>query len=292
MGQCRGALEADTLGAEFIVANQTIDFNADIGEGYGVWPGPNQIWRAELERGGPLDSGDPPLAAERIMRLVSSINLACGFHAGDPYLIKRYVAAARAAGCRVGAHPSYPDKAGFGLRYMDIGKAELRAIVEYQLGALDGFLRMEDMTLSHVKCHGALYNRAGHDLEVASAIAEAVGAYKQGLALFGLPYSCLEEAAARAGVPFVREAFSDRAYHDHGALVDRRRADAMVLEPQAVADRVVRMATEGVVRSIEGSDVKLEPGTICFHADTPPVLAFLEAARKGLEERGVSIGRP
>jgi len=268
----------------------TIDFNADIGEGYGVWASPNQIWRADLERGGPIDSSDPPLEAERIMRLVSSINLACGFHAGDPYLIKRYVLAAKAAGCRVGAHPSYPDRAGFGLRYMDIAKDELKAIIQYQLGALDGFLRIEGMTLSHVKCHGALYNRAGRDQQVAEALAEAVAEYREGLPLYGFPFSAMEEAAKRVGVPFVREAFSDRAYHDNGALVDRRRADSMVVEPQAVVDRVVRMATEGVVRSVEGKDVALNPGSICFHADTPPAVAFLEGSRDRLGERGINVG--
>lgn len=267
-----------------------IDFNADIGEGYGVWPAPNQIWRADLERGGSIDCGDAPLAVERIMRLVSSVNLACGFHAGDPYLIKRYVAAAKNAGCRIGAHPSYPDRSGFGLRYMDIGKDELKAIVQYQLGALDGFLRMEGMAISHVKCHGALYNRCGHDAQVASAVAEAVAEYRQGLPLYGLPFSCMEDAAKQMGVPFVREAFSDRAYHDNGALVDRRRPDAMVTEPVAVSERVVRMGVHGSVRSVEGNDVVLEPGSICFHADTPQVMGFLEASHRKLQEHGVSVG--
>ncbi|MBJ3776029.1 5-oxoprolinase subunit PxpA [Acuticoccus mangrovi] len=269
---------------------QTIDFNADIGEGYGVWAGPNQIWRADLERGGPIDSIDPPTAVERIMRMVSSVNLACGFHAGDPYLIKRYVAAAKAAGCRVGAHPSYPDLAGFGLRFMDMGDDELKAVIQYQMGALDGFLRMEGMTLSHVKCHGALYNRAGQDERIATTLAEAVAEYREGLPLYGLPFSAMEAAAERVGVPFVREAFSDRAYHANGALVDRRRTDAMVLAPEAVVDRVTRMAAEGVVRSIEGDDVRLDPGTICFHADTPPVLAFLAGARDGIAALGMTIG--
>ena len=271
---------------------RTIDFNADIGEGYGVWASPNQIWRADLERGGSIDSMDPPVQAERIMRLVSSINLACGFHAGDPYLIKRYVAAAKAAGCRVGAHPSYPDRAGFGLRYMDIARDELKAIIQYQIGALDALLRMEGMTLSHVKCHGALYNRAGRDKQIAEALVEAVAEYREGLPLYGFPFSIMEETAQRIGVPFVREAFSDRAYHDNGMLVDRRRADSMIVDPAAVVERVIRMATEGVVRSVEGKDVALQPSSICFHADTPPAIAFLEGARNQLQALGVQIGQP
>ncbi|QAA94650.1 hypothetical protein CKA81_12985 [Pollutimonas thiosulfatoxidans] len=268
---------------------KSIDFNADIGEGYGVWPAPNQIWRADLERGGSIDSVDAPLSVERIMALVSSVNLACGFHAGDPYLIKRYVATAKKAGCRVGAHPSYPDRSGFGLRYMDVSKDELKAIIQYQLGALDGFLRMEGMAVSHVKCHGALYNRSGHDTVVAAAVAEAVAEYRDGLPLYGLPFSCMEEAAKKAGVPFVREAFSDRAYHDNGALVDRRRVDAMVTEPESVSERVKQMGVQGTVRSVEGNDVVLQPGTICFHADTPRVLHFLEEAHRKLQEHNVHI---
>jgi UPF0271 protein len=268
---------------------RSIDFNADIGEGYGVWASPNQMWRADLERGGPIESADPPLPASLVMQLVSSVNLACGFHAGDPYLIKRYVQAAKEAGCRVGAHPSYPDRAGFGLRFMDIGGEELKANVQYQIGALDGFLKMEGMTLAHVKCHGALYNVSSKDDKVARALAEAIAEYRPGLPLFGQGGSCIEQAAASAGVPFVREAFSDRAYHADGALVDRRRIDAMVVEPALVVERVARMATEGVVQSIEGSDVVLAPGTICFHADTPGVIAFLQAARSRLDTLGIRV---
>ena len=271
-------------------SRRSIDFNADIGEGYGVWASPNQMWRADLERGGPINSPDPALPAGQVMRLVSSVNLACGFHAGDPYLIKRYVRAAKEAGCRVGAHPSYPDRAGFGLRFMDIGGDELKAEIQYQIGALDGFLRMEDMALSHVKCHGALYNVASRDDKIARTLAEAIAEYQPGLPLFGQGGSCMEAAAAAVGVPFVREAFSDRAYHANGALVDRRRPDAMVVDPAQVVDRVARMATDGVVRSIEGTDVTLDPGTLCFHADTPGVIAFLEGARSRLDALGIDIG--
>lgn len=270
-------------------SRRSIDFNADIGEGYGVWASPNQMWRADLERGGPIESTDPPLPASQVMRLVSSVNLACGFHAGDPYLIKRYVQAAKSAGCRVGAHPSYPDRAGFGLRYMDIGGEELKANIQYQIAALDGFLKMEDMALSHVKCHGALYNVASRDDKIARALAEAIAEYRPGLPLFGQGGSCMEQAASAAGVPFVREAFSDRAYHANGALVDRRRPDAMILAPDQVVERVARMATDGVVLSVEGSDVTLDPGTICFHADTPGVIAFLEGARSRLETLGIQV---
>ncbi len=269
-----------------------IEFNADLGEGFGVWAAPTQIWRADLERGGSLDAPDGPQPSIlRVMQLVSSVNLACGFHGGDPYLMKHYVAAAKAAGCAIGAHPSYPDLAGFGLRYMDMSSGEIQAMVQYQLGALEGFLRMEDLKLNHVKCHGALYNRSVKDQVVADALVEAVARYRSDLPLYGFPYSCVEHAAKRKGLPFVREAFSDRAYHQDGTLVDRRRTDAMITEPAPVVERVVGMVETGKVRSVESSDVTLDPGTICFHADTPAVIAFLEGCHAALKERGVSVRR-
>jgi UPF0271 protein len=266
-----------------------IEFNADVGEGLGVWPAPMQVWRFDLDRDGPIDpeaSGSPVV---NVMRLVSTVNLACGFHAGDPYLIKRYVAAAKAAGCTIGAHPSYPDVAGFGLRYMDLSPAEIQAVVQYQLGALDGFLRMEGMTLHHVKCHGALYNRAVKDEIVANALAEAVAAYRGNLPLYGFPFSCMEEAAKRVGIPFVRESFSDRAYHADGQLVDRRRSDSMIFDPTAVAERVVEMAGSGTVNTVEGERITLAPGSICFHADTPNILRFLSESHAKLKKAGIGI---
>lgn len=268
-----------------------IEFNADMGEGLGVWPAPMQVWRCDLERDGTIDpaAGAPPTSLVEVLRRVSTVNLACGFHAGDPYLIKRYVAAAKATGCTIGAHPSYPDLAGFGLRYMDLAPAELQAVVQYQLGALDGLLGIEGMVLHHVKCHGALYNHAVKDDVVATALVEAVAEYRADLPLYGFPDSCMEHAANRIGLPFVREAFSDRAYHSNGTLVDRRRRDAMVLEAGAVGARVLEMATSGTVATLEGERLILNPETICFHADTPDVLGFLAASIKVLEHAGIAV---
>ena len=268
-----------------------IDFNADIGEGLGVWPAPMQVWRADLERGGPVMPQANPIVPDldRLLRKLSTVNLACGFHAGDPYLIKRYVAAAKAAGCTIGAHPAYPDLAGFGLRHMDLSPDEVQAVVQYQLGALDGFLKMEGMELHHVKCHGALYNRAAEDQAVADPLAEAVAAYRADLPIYGLPGSCLEHAAARVGIPFIAEAFSDRAYHADGRLVDRRRTDAMVLDPQSVAERVLGMVRSGTVVPVDGAPVFVGPRTICFHADTPGVVDFLHHSRHLLQDAGIRI---
>lgn len=270
---------------------EEIEFNADMGEGLGVWPAPMQVWRFDLDRNGPIDpdvDGSLP-SLDRILRMVSTVNLACGFHAGDPYLIKRYVSAAKAAGCTIGAHPSYPDLAGFGLRYMDLTPGEIQAVVQYQLGALDGFLKMEGMTLHHVKCHGALYNRAVKDDVVANALAEAVATYRSDLPLYGFPGSCMEDAAARAGIPFVREAFSDRAYHEDGSLVDRRRSNSMIFNPESVAERVLEMAQLGTVATVDGGRISLTPRTICFHADTPKVMDFLAKSHAALEKEGICV---
>jgi UPF0271 protein len=271
--------------------SKEIEFNADMGEGLGVWAAPMQVWRFDLDRDGPIDPdvGEGLPSLDRILRMVSTVNLACGFHAGDPYLIKRYVAAAKAAGCTIGAHPSYPDLAGFGLRYMDLTPGEIVAVVQYQLGALDGFLRMESIALHHVKCHGALYNRAVKDKVVANALAEAVAAYRSDLPLYGFPNSCMEDAANKVGIPFVREAFADRAYHADGSLVDRRRADSMILKADAVAERVAEMAHAGTVATVDGDRIALGPQTICFHADTPGVMDFLTKSHAALKHEGVPV---
>jgi UPF0271 protein len=269
---------------------ETLDLSADIGEGYGVYPAPMQLWRAEMHRGGeivPSEVEFPP--PRRIMNLVSSVSLACGFHGGDPLLIKEYVEVAAETVCSVGAHPSFPDRAGFGNRYMEIPSRELKAIIQYQLGAVAGFLAIRGQPLHHVKCHGALYNRSMVDETLANIVAEAVAEYDASLPLYGLPDSALEAVTGRLELPFWREAFADRAYHEDGSLVDRNRDDAMVLDPHQVAERVVRMAKEGVVLSLEGPEVHVIPRTICFHPDTPGMMTMLERTRRLLTECGVIL---
>jgi UPF0271 protein len=269
---------------------ETLDLSADIGEGYSVYPGPMQLWRAEMHRGGeivPSEVEFPP--PRRIMNLVSSVSLACGFHGGDPLLIKKYVEVAAETGCSVGAHPSFPDRAGFGNRYMEIPSRELKAIIQYQLGAVAGFLAIRGLPLHHVKCHGALYNRSMVDETLANIVAEAVAEYDTSLPLYGLPDSALEAVTGRLELPFWREAFADRAYHEDGSLVDRSRDDAMVLDRHQVAERVARMAKEGVVLSVEGPEVHVIPRTICFHPDTPGMMTMLERTRRLLTEHGVIL---
>jgi 5-oxoprolinase (ATP-hydrolysing) subunit A len=271
---------------------KTLDLSADIGEGYGVYPAPMQPWRAKMQRGGEIVPSvvDFP-SPRRIMNLVSSVSLACGFHGGDPLLIKEYIEVAAQTGCGVGAHPSFPDRAGFGNRYMEIPGRELKAIIQYQLGAVAGFLAIRRLPLHHVKCHGALYNHSMVDEALAQIVAEAVGEYDASLPLYGLTDSALEHVTGRLGLPFWREGFADRAYHEGGSLVDRKRDDAMVLDPHQVAERVTRMVKEGVVWSVEGAEVHVIPKTICFHPDTPGMIQMLEKARRLLTERGVMVDK-
>ena len=269
---------------------ETLDLSADIGEGYGVYPAPMQLWRAKMQRGGEIVPSKVEFPPPRwIMNLVSSVSLACGFHGGDPLLINEYVEVAAETGCCVGAHPSFPDRAGFGNRYMEIPSRELKAIIQYQLGAVAGFLAIRGLPLHHVKCHGALYNRSMVEEALANIVAEAVAEYDASLPLYGLPDSALEAVAGRLELPFWREAFADRAYHEDGSLVDRNRDDAMVLDPHQVAKRVARMAKEGVVLSVDGPDVHVNPRTICFHPDTPGMMTMLERTRRLLTEHGIIL---
>src|SRR5918994_3598578 len=172
---------------------ETLDLSADMGEGYGVYPAPMQLWRADMQRGGEIVPSVVDLPSpRRVMELVSSISLACGFHGGDPLLIKEYVDVAAQTACGVGAHPSFPDRAGFGNRYMEIPARELKAIIQYQLGAVAGLLATQGLSLHHVKCHGSLYNRSMIDESLAVSVAEAVAEYDASLPLYGLPDSALE----------------------------------------------------------------------------------------------------
>jgi UPF0271 protein len=172
---------------------------------------------------------------------------------------------------------------------MEVPARELKAIIQYQLGAVAGFLAIRELPLHHVKCHGALYNRSMVDEALAETVAEATAEYDASLPLYGLPDSALEDAAGRLGLPFWREGFADRAYHEDGSLVDRNRDDALVLDPHQVAERVARMAKEGSVLSVEGSEVHMALRTICFHPDTLGMMPMLEKARQLLTEARVRV---
>jgi UPF0271 protein len=245
-----------------------IDLNADLGEGFGVW-----------------ELGDD----EALLDVVSSANVACGFHAGDPLIMRRVCAAAAERGVSIGAQVSYRDLAGFGRRRMDVPHDELAADVMYQLGALDACARAAGSRVRYVKPHGALYNTAADELEQAVAIAAAIAAVDPALALLGLPDSQLQVAAAAHGLTFVAEAFADRGYLATGRLVPRGEDGALLTDPDAVAARAVEFATGGTVRAVDGSVVAVAPQSLCVHGDTPGAVVIARAVHTALSAAGVDV---
>lgn len=245
-----------------------IDLNADVGESLGAWR-----------------IGED----ERLIPLVSSVNVACGFHAGDPLVIERTVALAVAAGVAVGAHPGYPDVAGFGRRDLDMAAEELEAAVLYQVGAVAAFAAAAGTPLRHVKPHGALYNRAAHDPSAAAAIAAAVRRAGRDLILVGLAGSALLDAGRSAGLRVAAEAFADRVYESDGRLRSRRFDDALLSDPEAAARQAVAIARDGRVATVDGSIIEVQADTICVHGDEPGAAERAAAVRAALEAAGISI---
>ncbi|MFE6828816.1 LamB/YcsF family protein [Streptomyces sp. NPDC057690] len=251
-----------------MTATTAIDLNADLGEGFGRW---------EL-------TDD-----ERLLSVVSSANVACGFHAGDAVTMRRVCDLAAERGVTIGAQVSYRDLAGFGRRAMDVPPAELAAEVAYQIGALEVFARAAGARVAYVKPHGALYNRVVHDEEQAGAVVDGVLLVGAALPVLGLPGSRLLERALGAGLPAVPEAFADRAYTEEGTLVPRGRAGAVVTDPDAVVERSVRLARLGQVTSHAGSSIEVHARSLCLHGDTPGAVELARRVRRGLEESGVRV---
>jgi 5-oxoprolinase (ATP-hydrolysing) subunit A len=245
-----------------------VDLNSDLGEGYGRWA-----------------LGDDAA----LLEVVTSANVACGFHAGDPATIDRTVRTAVEHGVRVGAQVSYPDLAGFGRREMDVAPDDLTADVLYQLGALEAFARAAGSRVRYVKPHGALYNRIARDPVQAAAVVEAIRRYDPSLPLLTLPGSAAMEAAREAGVAAVAEGFADRAYTAEGRLVSRREPGAVLHDPDRVAARAVRMATEHRVESADGGQVEVQVRSLCVHGDTPGAVDLARRVRAALEEAGVTL---
>ena len=245
-----------------------MDLNSDLGEGYGRWA-----------------LGDDAAMLE----VVTSANVACGFHAGDPATIERTVGTAVEHGVAVGAQVSYPDLAGFGRREIDVAPGDLTADVLYQLGALEAFAKAAGSRVRYVKPHGALYNRIVRDPVQAAAVVEAIRRYDPALPLLTLPGSAAMEAAREAGVPTVAEGFADRAYTGEGRLVSRREPGAVLHDPERVATRAVIMATEGRVETIDGGQVEVEVRSLCVHGDTPGAVDLARAVRAALEDAGVAL---
>ena len=245
-----------------------MDLNSDLGEGYGRWA-----------------LGDDAA----LLEVVTSANVACGFHAGDPATIDRTVRTAVERGVAVGAQVSYPDLVGFGRREIDVPPDQLTADVLYQLGALEAFAKAAGSRVRYVKPHGALYNRIARDPVQAAAVVEAIRRYDPALPLLTLPGSVAMEAAGEAGIPSVAEGFADRAYTAEGRLVSRREPGAVLHDPEQVAARAVVMATEHRVEAAGGEQVAVEVRSLCVHGDTPGAVDLARAVRTALEHAGVTL---
>ncbi len=248
-----------------------IDLNCDMGESFGAWTMGNDF---------------------AILDHVTSANIACGFHAGDPLTMMRTVKAAFDKGVQVGAHPGFPDLVGFGRRNLQVSPAEAHAMVVYQVGALAGVARALGGRLNHVKAHGALYNMAARDAALADAIARAVRDVDAELIMFGLAGSELIAAAERAGLRHASEVFGDRSYQADGSLSARGKPGAMIEDAEVAAAQVKRMVTEGRVRSMQGQDVEVRADTLCIHGDQPGALSFARRIRDELAAAGVAVRAP
>lgn len=245
-----------------------MDLNCDMGESFGTY-----------------ELGYDELA----MPYVTSINVACGFHASDPDNMAKTVLLAKKHGVAVGAHPGYPDLVGFGRRSMALTPEEVKNAVIYQIGALDAFCKAAGIRLQHVKVHGALYNNAEKDLTVATAIAKAIKAVDPSLYMLCLANSQMGVAAKQEGVPFVEEAFADRAYTEEGSLVSRKVEGSVIHDINEVVTRVVRMVTEKTVVAITGKVIPIQAQTICVHGDTPGAVDMVKAIRAALEKENVNL---
>jgi 5-oxoprolinase (ATP-hydrolysing) subunit A len=246
----------------------TLDLNADLGEGFGRWT-----------------LGDD----DALLDVVTSANVACGFHAGDPSTMRRVCDHAVARGVSIGAQVGYHDLAGFGRRFVDVDPYELTQDVIYQIGALDAFARVAGTRVRYVKPHGALYSAVGHHMDQAAAVVEAVLEYDPTLPVLGLPGSLWLRLAERSGLTVVHEAFADRAYQADGALVPRSEPGAVLHDPDQIVRRCVALARGDAITDIEGQDLLLAPASICVHGDTPGAADLARRARAALLEAGITL---
>lgn len=245
-----------------------IDLNSDSGESFSNWR-----------------LGDD----QAMMAIVTSANVACGFHAGDPSVMRETVSAAAAHGVAVGAHVSYRDLYNFGRSFIDVAPAQLRDEVIYQIGALQAIADVVGTKVSYVKPHGGLYNAIVHHADQAQAVADAIAELDDTLAVLCLPNSVIGRIAAQRGLRVVYEAFADRAYNPDGTLVSRRTDGAVLLEPDEIAARVVRMATQREVVAIDGQVLALDAESVCVHGDSPGAVAIAKAIRTALDDAGVTL---
>lgn len=245
-----------------------IDLNCDLGESFGAY-------KMGMD--------------EEVLPYVTSANIACGFHGGDPLVMEKTVALCKKYGVRAGAHPGFPDLAGFGRRNMSLSPKEVKASVMYQVGALKAFCSGAGIRLCHLKPHGALYNMAAKDYELAKAICQAVKEVDDSLILLALSGSEMLRAAKDMELSAASEVFADRAYQSDGSLVPRNREGALIEDEDLAVRRVIRMAKEGVVEAIDGSTISIEADSVCVHGDGVKALEFVKKIRKGLLETGVEV---
>lgn len=248
----------------------TMDLNCDLGESFG---------RYTLG----MD--------EEVIPLITSANIACGYHASDPLVMEKTIRIAKQAGIRAGAHIGLPDLMGFGRREMKISAAEAKAYTIYQIGALKAFADAYGIPLTHVKPHGALYNMAAKDYTLAAAVCDGVKCCSPALQFLGLSGSMMEKAAKEEGIPFLCEVFADRAYEEDGTLVPRSCPGAMITDENEAIRRVVRMIREGKVKAVTGRDIPIRADSVCVHGDGPKALAFVTALRKAFTENGIETAR-
>ena len=250
---------------------KTIDLNCDMGESYGAWK-----MGADAE----------------VMPYISSANIACGFHAGDPATIRKTVRTAVDRGVAVGAHPSLPDLMGFGRRTMRISPQDMYDLIVYQAGAVEAFARAAGVKLHHVKCHGALYNMAAMDEGLSDAMVRAVKDLGSGVILYCLSRSKNFESAKKANIPVAGEVFADRGYSDDGTLAPRDKPGGMIEDPQASVAQVLGMIEGGYVTSLGGKRVAVAADTLCLHGDQPGAVTFAQTLRKVFREKGINVAAP
>ena len=245
-----------------------VDLNCDLGESFGNY-------KIGLD--------------EEVISYISSANIACGFHGSDPMVMRQTVELAKKAGVCVGAHPGLPDLVGFGRRNMDVSPKEAKAIVQYQIGALEAFCKAQNIKMCHVKPHGALYNMAGKDLNLALAICEGIYEVNRDLILLALSGSKMIDAAESIGLKVAREAFADRAYEEDGSLVSRTKEGAMILDENEAIKRVIRMIKENKVKAITGIDIPIKVDSICVHGDGIKALEFVRKINFSFTEENIKI---
>jgi 5-oxoprolinase (ATP-hydrolysing) subunit A len=245
-----------------------VDLNCDLGESFGCY-------KLGMD--------------EQVIPYISSANIACGFHAADPMVMYKTVGLAKENQVHVGAHPGFPDLVGFGRRNMDISPAEVKRIIQYQIGALDAFCKVHHVPLRHVKPHGALYNMASKDKKMALAIVQGIFEYDRSLILLALSNSLMIEAAKEANLPYACEVFADRAYEEDGTLVARGKAGAFITNEDEAVARVIHMVKKHKVTTVTGRDIAIDADSVCVHGDGENALAFVKKIKAAFVESGIEI---